>query len=324
MFNKKGYMRNYGVEYRKRKGPKLSAAKVAWKREKSRKEHTADAQLILGPYKEPLRKVEKGFGYEGALTFDVKGRLQCHVCGAMHDHLALHLRLHKMTAKKYREDFKLSPSTALISERQREDYKLQGFRKFNALTADQKAEMHKKSKERWRKWYENGGKAKMSKDRLSLEVKNKRGICPDQLLALIKGVHDNLGHTPSQPEFIDYYKTQRYMPPIKRTFGSWAKAVKACGFELKQRRSPKGIKRKRYSDDELLDLLNGFYLDTGRIPMSSDCRRGFLPDAKIFAKRFGSFAEARHKAGMKDWYDKRNEQGQNARQEKTYEQISKT
>ncbi len=324
MFDRKALMRRYSAEYRRRNRLKISADQAVRRKKKAHERHAPDQNLILGPYKEPLRKVEKGFGYEGALTFDVKGRLQCHVCGMMHDNLGLHLRSHNnISAPEYRTRFKLSPTTALISERQREKYKMQAFIKFGSMSAEQKAERKMKSKARWREWYDKEGREKMAKERISLETKNKRGICPDQLLTLIKGAYEYVGkdNMLSQNDFIDYYKTQRYMEPIRRTFGSWKRAVKACGFGIGTSGKKKGTKYKRYSDDELLDLLNGFYLDTGRIPMSSDCRRGFLPMSSVFVKHFGSFAEARKKAGLKDWYDRRGDQGQNARQIKVTTKV---
>jgi hypothetical protein len=75
--------------------------------------------LLLGPYKLPLKKLskEEGFGYFGAVSLAKDGKgIQCHVCGAIKNNLSLHLRLHKITVREYREKFGISLNTVLVSE----------------------------------------------------------------------------------------------------------------------------------------------------------------------------------------------------------------
>lgn len=305
-FDRKGYMRNYNKEYSRRNKDKKRIRGRIWAAQKSIKEHTVEEGLILGPYKMPLKKVEKGYGYYGALTFDVTGKLQCHVCGALYDHLAFHVKQHKLNTKTYKEKFKLAPMTALISEGQREVYKMQAMERFLTMTPEQKADRMKKSKAGWKKWYDSlEGAHNFS----SLETKNKRGICPDQLIELIKGAQVHYGHVPSLPEFQNFYHTQRYDTPIRRTFGSWHKGIMAAGMQPKEKSSPKGLPRHRYTDDELLDLLTGFYQENGVTPSASDCRRGFLPDNGVFIRHFGSFPEARRRAGLEEWENRQHTSG---------------
>ncbi len=296
---KKVYMRDYNKEYRKRKGPELSAKKLAWKNKKSIKDNAPVSGMVLGPYKTPLRKVKDGFGYLGALTFDTRGKIQCHICGSMYNELGFHARQHGLDVASYKEKFMLSPGTSLISEAQREARKLQAFKNFGSLTWKQKEARKKKSMRAWRKWFnKHGGKV----TRLSLETKNKRGICPDQLLELIRRVKVEQKKVPSLDDFVTFYKTQRYNPPIRRTFGSWSNAVRAAGYTpYIQRGSPKGIGVHRWTGEELLAMLVEAHETTGKIPSASDCRRGFLPDLRVFNRKFGSFPEARKAAGIPDF-----------------------
>lgn len=295
-------MKTYGKKYRKDNKDKKRAANVAWKRRKSHKKHTAEGALILGPYKLPLKNVEegKGFGYYGALSFDTKSRLQCHICGDLHDELGLHLRLHNISADDYRSKFQLSFKTSLISERQREKRKVQMARLWSSMTEDQRRARKAKSEKGRRKWWKT---YTYKKGELTSETKNKRGTCPDQLLELIKIAANSYGRTPSIVEFEEFHKTTRFKPIIVRTYGSWNRAVKAAGWKPNMGRinSPKGIAKKKYSKEELLDLLHGYYEEHGVTPSASDSRRGFLPSERVFTTRFGSFPEARRQAGLPNW-----------------------
>jgi hypothetical protein len=259
-------------------------------------EHSMEGSMILGPYKEPLQAVEKGYGYIGALTFDVKGRLQCHICGLLYDNLGLHLRAHEMTGREYKEKFKLAYSTKLISEAERERKKIAMMRWYLNLTPEQRAEGKKRMHEALKK---NGRMnwAKDRKDRLALETKNKRGICPAQLIDIMRRAADEQGRL-SRRDMMLFYKSDRYKKPIERTFGSWTRALEAAGLSSRGKGAKVGDKIPHYTDDTLLDLLRGHYDETGIMPSASDCTRGFLPSAGVFIKRFGSFPNARKAAGL--------------------------
>lgn len=136
---------------------------------------------------------------------------------------------------------------------------------------------------------------------MSPEYLNLRGICPDQLVELIKKAADHYKATPSYAEFMAYYQTNRFATPIKRTFGSWKNAVRKAGYEPKKRTfNPLGGKIK-YEDEELIEILSEFYRENKRVPTLSDFKRGFLPTWETYTKRFGSMAEARRRAGITDY-----------------------
>jgi len=249
--------------------------------------------LILGPYKEPLRKIENGHGYFGALSFDVEGRLQCHVCGEVFDNLSAHLRTHKISVKEYRSKFGIAPRRKLISEKERELCKERRLRQMAAWTPEQKQKFRDDSKKHLSKATEARAKTKYE---ISPEHLNLRGICPDQLLELINRAVKHYGYVPSSREFNALF-TNRYHEPIYRTFGSWSNAVKKAGHKLKKQAYNKRG-GKKYDDEELLDYLSVFYQEHNKIPTKSDCYRGFLPSEGAYRKHFGSFVRARELAGI--------------------------
>lgn len=261
--------------------------------------------LILGPYKLPLRKVKKGYGYHGAISISKDGKgIQCHECGELKENLALHIRKHKMTVREYREKFGLSLNTKLVSE----SFRTASIERMLALREKMKKEgsldriirlCNEKRVESMKRAIKNGTwkKHPMLKD----EDKNLRGICPDQLLDLIKKAHSHYGYTPSYAEFMAYHQTNRFATPIRRTFGSWKNAVEKAGFTPKKRGYSMEGGRIKYDSEELVDILATFYEENKRCPTLSDHKRGFLPTWGTYVRHFGSMAEARRRAGIKNY-----------------------
>lgn len=244
--------------------------------------------LILGAYKEPLRKVANGFGYLGAISLTKEGKIQCHVCGKCFDNLSFHARRHKLTAAEYRKKFQLGASTRLISETCREQMKMRMFA------------VNSKRKKGWAKAMSKKGiKARKNSGGITLEHKNLRGICPDQLLQIIRDTAEYYKETPSYEKFIEYVGSNRFMEPIRRTFGTWSKAVMQAGLIKRKRTLTQG--HKRYSDEELLEYLFDFHKQNNTIPSRSDYTRGLLPHYVTYIRRFGSLQEARRKAHIPNW-----------------------
>ncbi len=252
-----------------------------------------DDGLILMNYKEPLTKVKEGFGYYGALLLSLdKKKLQCHICGNLYEHVGVHLRhAHKMTAYDYKVKFQLSTRTALISESVRMKLKQIAYNSFHNLSQKEKKEIHEKAIEGTKKFNKERGSGWTT----ALEIKNKRGTCPDQTLAKIAECRDSIGHVPSRTDFKLYCGTQRYLHLCKSHFGSWTNALKRCGFKNKEWKKGKETKK---TNDELLNALSEFYEDTGKIPTASDARRGNIPYEDIYVRRFGGWQKARKLAGI--------------------------
>lgn len=251
--------------------------------------------LTLKHYKEPLLEVKKkdGYGYYGALSVSLEsGKLQCHVCGELFHHVGGHAyQKHGLKASEYRERYKLSPSSSLVSEQLREQLKMNTIRFMANLTRVQREAIAEAARK---------GRAKRDRyqPKEALEAKNRKGTCPDQLLETIKKCADDIGHTPSKKEFIDYYQSQRYVHLIYKTFGSWSKALEMARLHPKEKVYNGG--RRNYSDEELLEYLNIFWQENQKIPTETDCRRGLIPDSSIYKNRFGSLPHARQLAGIQD------------------------
>lgn len=245
--------------------------------------------LILNNYKEPLTPVQDGFGYLGTLAArDDGSALQCHICGAEKMSLALHVRnAHKISADEYRQRFELSPRTSLVSP----ELSLSIGRRFalwkERASKEEKddAELRriKSAKPTYRNWT------------LSLETRNKRGNCPEQLLDKIRTLAVELQHTPTVTEFTNHYNGV-YYSTIMRTFGSYKEAVRRA--DLAPVIAKKKVSQTYYTPDMLLDYLKQFKTVHGRTPTSTDCRRGLLPRSDHYSKRWGSFSEARKAAGL--------------------------
>lgn len=263
-----------------------------------------DIFLTLHHYKEPLKSIpkEEGIGYYGALLSTPGGELiQCHLCGELFMELGKHIiQTHHMLTREYRDMFQLARSTALCSEVQRQKHKMNFMRFLATLTPE---EVHEYRESRRKLMRENLRNGKLGAHGLSitLETKNKRGTCPDQLLDKIKEVAEQLNHTPSKDEFINTCGTQRYIHLIYKTFGSWSKALKMLGMQPK---IGSGRHSTRvYSDDELLEYLKMFAQENNKVPTATDFRRRLLPNDDIYRRRFGSLENARQLAGVYDFVD---------------------
>lgn len=258
--------------------------------------------LTLKNYKEPLTPIPKkeGYGYYGTIMGTIDGKhIQCHACGKMYSCVQSHAFMaHKLNAKEYKEKYKLSYTTALISEDERETRKNRTIKYLAGLSIAELAERKRKSRENFQKYLaERGVKPGYPHRGISLEDRNKRGTCPDQLLDKIREVAKKLGHTPSRFEFIGETGTQRYSHLIRKVYGSWTNALKTLDMSPKQV-VYKGVKHKHYSDDELLEYLSIFHQETGKIPTHTDFSRGLLPAYKIYSRRFKTIANARRLAGV--------------------------
>lgn len=257
--------------------------------------------LILGPYKLPLKKLKHGYFGAISITKDGTG-IMCHVCGAIKENLSLHLRQHDITTRQYREKFGLTLQTRLVSEK----FRNASIERMLALRAKLEKEgslekitriCNEKRVEDMKRRQANGT-WKKGKTHLKPEDLNLRGICPDQLVEKIREAAKHYKATPSYAEFMAFHQTNRFAAPIRRTFGSWKEAVKKAGYEPKVRQFSKEGGRIKYEDEELLEILSNFYKDNGRLPTLSDFKRGFLPTWEVYTKRFGSMAEARSRAGL--------------------------
>lgn len=242
--------------------------------------------LLYENYKEPLRKVSdekgEGFGYMGTLAMNKeKTHVQCHICGKLFKSMSWHLRnVHGITALEYKEEFGLDRTTALIGETIRRGMQEKAIQRANGLPKHLEGfNARRKSGELKKKGY-----------KMSLEQRNKRGICPDQVLEKILELKEKLGKTPGMDDFHDEYRG-RYMAPIKTIYGSYSNAVKKLGLQTRD-------ELRHPNKEKLIQDLIDFQKLNKRIPMTSDFNRGLLRDKGVYIRQFGTLNNARLEAGM--------------------------
>lgn len=252
---------------------------------------TEETVLFYG-YKEPLRKFEGGYGYQGVLSYSKdRDKVQCHLCGGLFRSIGnQHLRLvHDMDAKTYKEKTGLSQNTALIGE---------GLRKTlmdrpQVITVNNSSsEAAKASLEARKKLWEQAKNDPELRVKLwpkrTLEHKNKLGLCPDQLLDVIKKTKDSFGRVPTMEEFKGFHHG-RFIGSIVLTFGSWGNALAKLGLETNW---------KAHTRKSLIQAMKDFYKVHNRSPHWSDHNRGLLPSVRSYRLHFSSLNEARLFAGL--------------------------
>ena len=288
----------YNTRKEKRNVARLKAEKAMSLVDKLGKHGYVEGDLTLHNYKEPLTPIHDGFGFLGTLSSTKDGKfVQCHICGHLYDNLCGHIYgTHKMKVRGYKKKFGLSYGTALVSERYRLHMKQKTLDRFKTMTDEEKAEMQRQAKAAYRDRVASRGKRPQPLE--SLEEKNKKGTCPDQILAKIAECSEALGKTPSKRDFIDYCKTQRYVHLIYKVFGSWSNALDLVGLEPVKQEQRGGM--RGYTDEELLDYLRDYTVNNNKLPAYSDFKRGFLPSHAVYVKRWGSIVAARAEAGLEE------------------------
>jgi len=256
-----------------------------------------DQNLTLLHYKEPLKAIPKkeGYGYYGTILITLdKTLMQCHVCGELRADVGRHsLNKHKISVSDYKDKYQLARKTSLISESERIRRKTLLLNRFDNMTKEEK-EAHKQcALKGWRE-YNRNRKTPKKQPKISLETKNKRGTCPDQLLAKIQEVKRKLKKTPSLKEFIKETGGQRYKHLIISEFDSWNNALKKLG----EKTIEPNMFIQKYSRKDLIGYLKAFYKKYRKVPTNSDFKRGIIPSKQTYWKYFGGIDQARKKAGL--------------------------
>jgi hypothetical protein len=249
-------------------------------------------ELVYLNYKEPLKEIEDGHGYWGTIAQSKDGsEIQCHICGKMFSNLGSHVfHAHEMKAEEYKDRFKLAKMTPLCSDEFSKIAKERTLEWMSKMTPEALAQMHVKT---------NGAHDKrvIQPRTMTLEELNRKGICPDQLLDKIREASVSLGKTPTVTEFNTFHKTQRFIVPVTRTFGSWKQACEYAGL-TPNKTGGKGGAQTVYTKEQLLQFLKDYQERTGLPPTANDCARGFIPSLATYIKHFGSIKKAREAAGL--------------------------
>jgi len=246
-------------------------------------------------YKEPLKKVEGGFGYLGCiLQSKDESKIQCHICGELHYNLALHIRKHKISATEYKDRFQLMHKTKLISRVCRDEARMRFMKNFSF------EERKAMQAEGLKRLLANPHRTTQGKKE-TLEMKNKKGSCPDQIIEKIKSVATELGHTPAIAEFVASTDGEKYLRYIRRTFKTFHNALKIANLTPKEIK-PSKFTVWKYNPETLKEFLNIFSREENRIPRYSDLGTGILPHYTTYARHFGTLEKARQESGIYDLF----------------------
>lgn len=237
-------------------------------------------------YKEPLKRIEGGFGYQGTLAYSKdKDKVQCHICGKLFSSLRMHIiKTHDMPVADYKVKFGLAKSTVLIGEGTRQKL-MKNAHPVWLTTNKNWAKYAEARREGLKKfWKENGKRSKKP-----LESFNKAGTCPDQLLDVIDRTIKSFGRTITYKEFKRFHNG-RYSKIILTTYGTWSNAMSKLGRDT--------VHVPVYNKEKLLDALRDFYAINRRTPRWSDFKRGLLPSCATYIRHFGTLNTARRAANV--------------------------
>lgn len=242
-------------------------------------------------YKDPMQKVDNGFGYYGALTQTNDGEfVQCHICGYYFASLGAHVRTnHGINPRDYKLTYGLRITEGMLSPVQLKKAQ-DNYNKYAHKTRAEFAAMSKMAGISIKaKGYQAGG------NQWTAQSRNEKGNCKEQTLAKIKSLGERMGGYPTMSRFlIEYGKGQQSV--VNYWFGSWDNALKIAGF--KTYREKQEADRQNYAL-QTLGKIRDFFDQHGRTPLFSDFRGSSdMPDPTTIMRNYGTLNEARKQAGV--------------------------
>ena len=227
-------------------------------------------------YKEPLVPLDRGFGYEGVLLYDISlQKVQCHFCGEWLEVLGNHIKQHGLNAKSYKDEYGLLRSSALTSERLRLGMSERASIRvaagtFGVVPPGLSTRASKAAE-------------KVKSGRTKAEFKNRHGTCAAQLLAWVTG----------HPSARSSTAPDRIEAAIRRTFGSWNKARALAGLSVNN------LDNSEFDKTLALAGVRVFYQSQGRAPTGSDAKRGLLPyEYMRYWRHIGKWTDVLKEAGV--------------------------
>ncbi|APR02582.1 TPA: homing endonuclease associated repeat-containing protein [Clostridium botulinum] len=119
-------------------------------------------------------------------------------------------------------------------------------------------------------------------------LKKNKEFTREELLELIRCKCNELGRIPKRAEFELQYE-------VYKNFDSWNDALKLAGIEIKseKKKIKSNEKKKKYSDEDLLQKIKNKYNELGEIPKSYQ-----VENYTIIIRRFNGWDNALKKAGF--------------------------
>lgn len=241
-------------------------------------------EVNVANYKEPMQKVEDGFGYYGAITVTNDGKhIQCHICGFYFANISTHVFVkHKIPSRDYKFKYGLRIKDGLLSPI--EKFKRQiTYNKYARKSPEEfKAMSVKAAATRKEKGTKTGG------NMWTPQTRNEKGLCRDQTIAKIRRVAELCGGIPTYQAYDTEYGG---MQVVYHWFGTWEKAVEAADVMSYLKAKKQARKEERL---KVIEGMRQFYEEHGRTPQTGDFNGGkYLPSQHRMKYLFRSLNEAR-------------------------------
>ena len=242
---------------------------------------------VFDNYKEPINAVENGFGYYGVVIRSKdKELVKSNIDGLFYPQITYwYVKKHGFeNLKAYKDFYGISHSTPLCGKSisMRNLLNIQKYLLRNP----------KQTRDKLRQIAIKANKSRTG-EKLALEIKNKRGTCPDQLLQKLKSYKEKYGYTPTKSEFKYENNSKKHIETILDTFGTWTNAITLAGLIPANIERPSG-----YNDEYLLECLRTFFKNNGYTPLYHHFGNGVLPGRKAYYRHFKSLNIARRSAGI--------------------------
>lgn len=123
------------------------------------------------------------------------------------------------------------------------------------------------------------------------KAKKKSGLSKEEMLQALKGVYEENKGIITKSSYADARKSPT-VGTIERAFGSWSDALIQAGID------PFKSQEARYTNEELLNILRGYYEVNGHLSMEDYKESGQKPTSATIVRRFGSWGNAMREAGL--------------------------
>ena len=218
-----------------------------------------------------------GKSFFGVLEYNTRtDRLRCHVCGQWQRHLASHIyHHHHLSAREYKTRHGLNLSTALIGER---------TRRLKSQSSIERIWNRPEIMAQIRSAARHSGPPRGIRS----ELRNRREICPEQLMDRLMEIADeNGGRLPLK----EMYGRKIYRATVFRAFNLRDMRSVRTLVSVAREDGPTGKKL-------LVEAVRDFYARYGDLPRNSDSGRSFLYSFDLLRSRFGTVGAAFRAAGF--------------------------
>lgn len=255
--------------------------------------------VTITKYKDPMEKVEGGFGYYGAITESKDGDyLQCHICGFLFPHLANHIRKHEVTGREYKERFGLRIHEGLVGKGTRHNLQ-DSFNKLVRATNMTPSEFAKQASIKGHEVMQANDYKNNGGNQWKAVTRNERGNCREQTIAKLKILAESNGGSINESQFLKTYG-QGQDNVIRTHFETFDNALKEANLAT---RHEQRLNKRQLSEQEAINRLKAYFEKYGRSPQWSDIvgkriDETNLPSTNYIKNHFRSINNYRFLAGV--------------------------